>query len=175
MGILRESSTSLLHDGFNKTINLLSKLTGQSLPQFDKKDTIEDCALFALGGLGQSQFNELLLTLGYDRVTPDFFNWLFDKTYDEGKEITCFEELEGGIDKFCKTAMVLYGHIKYAFKRLSQMDKLAIENELRAIAPIEKSHYTKRHKPLHQLGKIIIRDYNSRIIFLFFPKWDAPT
>jgi hypothetical protein len=135
-------------------IKVLIKLTGQPLShnyqEQELKERLGNCDPFNQGDLGYSQFNELLLTLGYDRVTKDFFKWVFG---DEAV-IASFENLKQGVDKFCQTAMILYGHIKYAFKRLSQMEKSAIEKELQPITSLDESHYTKRHEPLHTLHKI---------------------
>jgi hypothetical protein len=125
-------------------IKLLTKLTGQPVSHNYQEQELKayqgNCDTFNQGELGYSQFNELLLTLGYDRVTKDFFKWVFG---DEAV-IDSFENMEQNVDKFCKTAMLLYGHIKYAFKRLSQMEKSAIDQELQAIEPLDESHYTKR-------------------------------
>ena len=133
-------------------IKLCIEFTGQPLSDKEQKlkKHLRDCDPFNQGDLGYSQFNELLLTLGYDRVTKDFFKWVFG---DEAV-IKSFDDLELGVDKFRKTAMLLYGHIKYAFKRLSQMEQSAIEKELQPIKPLNKSHYQKRHEPLHKLYKI---------------------
>lgn len=133
-------------------IKLCIELTGQPLSDKEEKlkKYLRDCDPFNQGDLGYSQFNELLLTLGYDRVTKDFFKWVFG---DEAV-IKSFDDLEQGVDKFRKTAMLLYGHIKYAFKRLSQMEQSDIEKELQPIKPLNESHYQKRHEPLHNLHKI---------------------
>jgi hypothetical protein len=137
-------------------IKLLTKLTGQPVSHNYQEQEQElkahqgNCDTFNQGKLGYSQFNELLLTLGYDRVTKDFFKWVFgDKAV-----IDSFENMEQKVDEFCKTAMLLYGHIKYAFKRLSQMEKSAIDQELQAIVPLDESHYTNRHEPLHTRNKL---------------------
>ena len=128
------------------------KLTGCSYndEQLERQKLPGGCDPFQSGGLGYSQFNELLLTLGYDRVEKDFFKWVFG---DEAA-IASFENLERGVDKFCKSAMHLYGHIKYGFKRLSQMEQLSIEKELQPIEPLSESHYRLRHEPLHKLHRI---------------------
>jgi len=83
----------------DNVIKLLIKLTGQPLSHNyqETKKRLENCDPFEPSGLGYSQFNELLLTLGYDRVTKDFFKWVFG---DEAV-IASFENLEQGVDKFC--------------------------------------------------------------------------
>ena len=130
----------------------LPKLTGQPISGNEQKleENLANIKYFNQGGLGYSQFNELLLTLGYDRVTKDFFKYLFG---DEA-EISSLEKLKQGVEKFRQDAMFLYGHIKYGFKRLSQMEQSAIDKELQSIKPLSEQHYTKRHEPLHKLHKI---------------------
>ena len=140
---------------FKDIFEQLTKLTGQPIVGNEQKlkENLEENNFFNQGGLGYSQFNELLLTLGYDRVTKDFFNCFFGE--EEGKEeITSLENLEHGVEEFRKAAMLLYGHIKYGFKCLSQMEKSAIDKVLEPIKPVSEKHYTKRHEPLHTLKKI---------------------
>lgn len=136
----------------NNIFEQLTKLTGQPTSGNEQKlkENLQNNNFFNQGGLGYSQFNELLLTLGYDRVTKDFFKCFFG---DEA-EISSLENLKQGVEKFRQVAMLLYGHIKYGFKRLSQMEKSAIDKELQPIKPLNESHYQKRHEPLHNLHKI---------------------
>lgn len=138
-------------------IQLLTKLTGQPVSHNYQKQEQElkehrvNYDPFNQRELGYSQFNELLLTLGYDRVTKDFFKWVFG---DEAV-IASFEDMKEKVDDFCKTAMLLYGHIKYAFKRLSQMEKSAIDQEIQVVVPLDESHYTNRHESLHTPHKLL--------------------
>ena len=138
----------------------LPKLTGQPISG-DKeklKENLKNNSFFNQGGLGYSQFNELLLTLGYDRVTKGFFKYLLGKEAEisslEKLEISNLEKLKQGVEKFREDAMLLYGHIKYGFKRLSQMEQSAIDKELQSIKSLSEEHYTKRHEPLHKLEPI---------------------
>jgi hypothetical protein len=132
-----------------ETIDLLVKLTGQPIPFTANIQKLEAHDLFE-GGIGYSQLNELLLTLGYDRVTQGFFNLLSGKA----EEIASFENLKQGVNEFRKKAMFLYGNIKYAFKRLSRLDDAAITKELNPLQPEDEEHYTKRHLPLHHIENI---------------------
>ena len=52
-------------------INQIEKLTGQNVPFEGKKDVISSIDPFSKGGIGYSQLNEILLTLGYDGFYPD--------------------------------------------------------------------------------------------------------
>ena len=66
---------------------LLEDLTGQAVP-FGSKACESMLHLFEEGqsGLGYSQLNELLLTLGYDRVTHSFFQYLVDGTTELSRD-----------------------------------------------------------------------------------------
>lgn len=142
----------------SQTVRLLEKLTGQPC-LFNPCEQTQVLSLeipvpFEKGCLGYSQFNELLITLGYDRVEQDFFDYLFDIKEETRREIVGWEELEQGINKFCQEALLLYGNIKYAFKKLSCLNKLAIQEELKPIQPISESKYSQRHAPLHVIKPI---------------------
>ena len=57
-----------------QVISWLEKLTGQKVvPLPDKKQDLFPREIFSAGGIGYSQFNEMLLSLGYDRISRDFF------------------------------------------------------------------------------------------------------
>jgi hypothetical protein len=66
-----------MHDHV-KFRHLLEALTGQTPPL--AKEFCEVAPQFPAEGLGYSQLNELLLLLGYDRVTQAFFQFLVDGT-----------------------------------------------------------------------------------------------
>jgi len=142
---------------FKKIVETFEKITGKPVnksfateekyrnlrSKLENKNFIQD------NPLGYSQFNELLLTLGYSRVTRHFFIFLFNH-----KEIKDFDHLKIGVDDFRKKALLLYGNIRYAFKHLSQIDKESFEKEINVLTPLEEDQYTKRHHPLHKLTKI---------------------
>jgi hypothetical protein len=106
-------------------------------------------------GLGYSQFNELLLLLGYDRITHAFFQYLVDGRveYQPGAAFSSFSQLRDGIDRFRKIALVLFGNIKFAFKRLSRNAE-ELESWVNFIAPIEESEFANRHDPIYPLQQI---------------------
>jgi len=80
---------------------LFEKLTGQQIPLSANESVLESLDLSKLG-LGYSQFNELLLFLGYDRINNLFFQFLVNGTIEWKPESTIIEisELEKNIDKF---------------------------------------------------------------------------
>ena len=107
------------------------------------------------GGLGHSQFNELLLLLGYDRVCGDFFQFVADGTtpYRPGSSIRSMAQLEEGIDRFRKLALLFFGNVKFAFKRLGA-NAAEVELWAGAAEPVEEEGFKKRHAPIQPLDQI---------------------
>ena len=140
-------------------ISLFESLTGQTAPLSKYKDLFSHNELFSKGGIGYSQFNEILLTLGYDRVTKDFFNYLFSigpysSESSHHPQVSTFGEFQAGVEKFQKHSLLLYGNVKYGFKTFARLDKNALAQELSRIFPIAKEHYEQRHTPLQNLIEI---------------------
>lgn len=135
----------------NATISLLEQLTGQGIPFDHFKNDLFPQDVFSKGGIGYSQFNEMLLSLGYDRVSRDFFGYLFSLGPRSYPEIASAAEFKAGINKFQIHSLLLYGNVKYGFKRLSGKDRTFLERELSRILPVSKDFYEHRHRPLHDL------------------------
>lgn len=106
-------------------------------------------------GLGFSQFNELLLMMGYDRVTNAFFQFLVDGSieYNLNSSIQSYEELKNGVDRFRKLALLQYGNVKYAFKILSKYIE-DLEKDLYALSPRDEEEFQMRHDPVFPIEKI---------------------
>lgn len=132
-------------------LGLLEKLTGQKPPIINEevKDKLTNENIFHKA-LGFSQFNELLIIFGYKRVTPDFF----ERFFNEKREINYYKDLKKGVDNFRETALLLYGNIRYAFDKLSKMDKASLDKSLRKLSSIDKSNYTNRHSPFQKPERI---------------------
>lgn len=149
-------------DIVDQTITLVEQLTGQKVPFIARKADLFPSDLFTRGGIGYSQFNEILLSLGYDRISRDFFDYVFDTggRYEPylSPEISSLEGLRSGVEKFRVQALLLYGNVKYGFKRLSPLDRTSIEKEVCKILPIPKQAYENRHNPLHTLTAIPAED-----------------
>jgi len=134
---------------------LLKNLTGQKIP-LDKDIPIAAVRLFNNKvGLGFSQLNELLLYMGYDRVTSAFFQYIVDESteYKRKSEISSFEAFEKGVDRFRKIALLVFGNVKYAFKTLSQ-DQDELEGWLESLKPVNVKDYTDRHEPVLPVAPI---------------------
>jgi hypothetical protein len=69
----------MVSDESRRFSQLLEALTGQRPPLLEALPLVPP---FPSKGLGYSQLNEILLLLGYDRVTHAFFQFLVDGTLD---------------------------------------------------------------------------------------------
>ena len=76
---------------------------------------------FEGAGIGYSQFNELLLLLGRDRVSPSFFRFLVDGAteYEGGEAVESLQALREGVDRFRKLALLNFGNVRFGFRYLS--------------------------------------------------------
>lgn len=138
----------------DQIVPLVERLTGQDVPFPEAKPRLQNHNPFSEGGMGYSQLNELLLTLGYDRVLPPFFDYLFDGE----PTVTSHERLAAGVEKFRKHAMLLYGNIKFAFKTLSAYSAETLQEILRRFDPISPNVYASRPKPVHDIKSIAAED-----------------
>ena len=66
-------------------------------------------------GLNYAQFNELLLLVDQDRVTPSFFEFFF-------KDTTSLEQLKVRIIDFRGFAILSFGNFRFAYKKLSRTE-----------------------------------------------------
>jgi hypothetical protein len=105
--------------------------------------------------IGYSQFNEILLLLGFDRVSSSFFQYIVDGSieYKEGAAIELMNNFQQGVERFIVLALLWYGNIKYAFKILSSNDSELEEKVLERI-PWEEKHYKMRHPPVIEIETI---------------------
>ena len=158
-------------------IKLFQHLTGQPVPL---TSAVPDSAIELLrtdrpGGIGYSQFNELLLFLGYDRISHPFFQYLVDGSldYKTGSSIETTSDFSAGVDRFRKLAMLRFGNVKYAFKRLSR-DPEFLEEQLALLEQREASSFRQRHeqvlppeaiegKDTYYLGYVIQAEIAARL------------
>lgn len=142
-------------------VRLLEDLTGQRVPL--PSPTAPQRALDLLEGegraLGYSQLNELFLLLGYDRITPAFFQYLVDghTEYEPGAALISIDQLREGVDRFRKLALLLFGNVKYAFKNLSRSSE-ELELWLDFFAPLTEASFSSRHDPVQPLAPIAGHD-----------------
>lgn len=156
--------------------HLLERLAGQrspfpsALPQSAVNVLLEGGT-----GLGYSQLNELLLLLGFDRVTHAFFQFLIDGTteYHNGAAIKTVEQFVAGVNRLRELALLMFGNVKYGFKALSSDGDL-LEQRLEVLREIPPEHFAARHQPIraieaiaadrtYYLGYMIERELQSRL------------
>jgi hypothetical protein len=130
-------------------LSALQGLAGQDPPLMTNALPSAVRLLDGKTGIGYGQFNELLLLLGYDRVTHAFFQYLVDgtTTYLSGSALLSLAHLSDGVERFQKLALLCFGNVKYAFKRLSR-DADDLRLWLTYLQPIPESDFHDRHEPV---------------------------
>ena len=168
--LIKERARRMKKNESRKLITLLEKLTGEKASKdgglilkkiilpFENNNKFKKSGG---SGIGCSQFNELLILLGFDRISDSFFQYYFvDKKveYQMGACIQNWEQLEKGVERFRIHAIVKYGNIKYAFKYRSQLPSDDLDNEVSYHKHTPDEFFTKRHKPLLELQSIKAED-----------------
>jgi len=137
--------------------NLFCDLTGQeaTLPSDNQAQIIVNLLSPAGRGIGWTQFNELLLLLGYDRVSRQFFQFLTDGTLDvvpraSLRSITQFRE---GVQRVQQMSLLFFGNVKFGFKVLSRhIDTLALR--FAAMEPRASNTFSNRYEPVQPIEPI---------------------
>jgi hypothetical protein len=133
---------------------LLEDLTGETAPL--PKQVANACPSFPVTGLGYSQLNEFLLLLGYDRVTESFFQFLKDGSldYELGSCIGSVEELEAGIERARRLFLLVYGNVKFGFKRMASDGAELSYYYYAWTQPADLRMYELRHAPSYPVDPI---------------------
>jgi len=145
-----------MHDRAAELQKLLEDLSGQKAPLPSMGPGL---AIELLGNdhraIGYSQFNELLLLMGYDRITHSFFQYLVDGStlYSPGSALSSLEQLREGVERFRKLALLLFGNVKFAFKHLSR-DAEPLNEWLWRLSPRDEEELSTRHDPIQPLEPI---------------------
>jgi hypothetical protein len=129
----------------NDMVPWIEKLTGEKAPLNDGLR----CRSFPSGGIGYGQLNELLLALGYDRVSRDFFRYVFGSD-----EVPTFRALRKGVDAFRKKSMLMHGNFKYAFKTHHQASLTRLRSVFDRLSAVDIAEFAGRHDPLLDLQPI---------------------
>ena len=140
-------------------LELLEDLTGQKPPFPSPEPAERALAQFAGDGIGHSQLNELLLLLGYDRVSPNFFQYLVDGgvVYKPNASIGSLEQLHRATQQFQLVALLFYGNVKFAFKSLSNNPD-GLRAALSLLAPRAEKEFEERHHPIQPVDPISPED-----------------
>ena len=136
----------------------LQKLAGQKAP-LETLPPETACRLLGPdgAGLGYTQLNELLLLMGFDRVSRTFFQYLVDgdTEYQSSSTIASFDQLKVGVTRFRETGLLLFGNVKFAFKELSSgADELRLAQYISFRSPKSDEAFRRRHDPLLPIERI---------------------
>lgn len=147
-----------LDDG-TRLLRLLAQLAGEPFSTSEPLPRDTMTALTAGGGLGHSQFNELLLLQGYDRICGDLFQFLVDGTipYRPGSAMHSLSDLENAVERFRTLALLFFGNVKFAFKRLGSTPA-EVEQWVGAFEPGDVEGFKKRHRPIQPIEPITPAD-----------------
>ncbi len=155
-------------------VPFIEQLAGQLANQIGEEYL--EIEVFEQGsGIGYSQFNEILLLLGFDRISPFFFQYLSVGHWyeDDGTPIKSIIQLKEGIERFSKLALLSFGNLKYAFKTFAS-EPYILEEKIRNILPVDISEFESRNPPLikienispdktYYLGYIVEKEINKRL------------
>lgn len=126
-----------------------------SIKLIDKNYGFKDENLFFFSekSIFYEQFNEILLFFNQERMSKDFFDFLFNE------KINKIDELKDGIQKFRLFAFLKFGSFRFAYKKLRKMNKDQITNYLSPFGTEpDISDYLKRPIPLKKIEKIEEQD-----------------
>lgn len=99
-------------------------------------------------GINCAQLNELLLLLDQDRVGEGFFSFFFEK------DKLGFDDLRRGIMKFRGYAILCYGNVRYAYKKLRELDKIYIEQNIQTKIKLPIEPIEPRSDPIINIDRI---------------------
>jgi hypothetical protein len=134
-------------------IKQIERLTGYPPPISNKVPVKAIDFLIKKKGLGYSQFNEVLLVLGYDRIPLSFFQYLVDGRleYKDGCKIDGIDNLKKGVERFVILALRAFGNVSMAYRQFS----FYVEDLERLVHEIEDKNpsigFEKRNKEINGL------------------------
>ena len=139
----------------NDLRDLMARFTGHDSPV--RRSFVEDLdepSLWAQHRLSLGQINELLLSLAYDTISDGFFAAFLQAHATDPKGLDG-EDFRRAIEHFEKLALLKYGNVKFAFKRLGQLDSTQIDAELADLKPIDANIYSRRPLPLRVIEALL--------------------
>lgn len=160
-----------------RVIKLLEDLAEEPPLALERADDIKEFLDSHSGGLGYSQMNELLLALGYDKISPEFFDFLCLGIAPNPQANSCIrdtEHLVEAVDRFQKLALYAFGNCKFAYKRFSRSPEELI-SWIDLLTPVKDTRYVHRLPPAlplkdiepsdrYYLGYIVEREIRDRLV-----------
>jgi hypothetical protein len=124
---------------------LLEDLAGE---QINVTPVVEESLNSAFNGtnlcLGFSQFNELLLSVGLDKLSATQFRFIFDGTGTSAAPTVCsLDQLQEGVLRFQKLTLYTYGNVKKAYKEFSR-NEMVLNEWLDFLIPLKTTSFENR-------------------------------
>lgn len=142
----------------NDLIPRFERLTGKKATCCENEKF--DIKMFSDGAeIGISQFNEILLLLGFDRVNIYFFRYLVfgDAHIDKPTSFSTLSQLDEGIDRFIILALQFYGNVRFAFNILADNSEILLDRIYHSL-PYDLENFRSRNEPLIKIDKISPQD-----------------
>jgi len=135
-------------------IPYFERLTGRKTSCIENRD-FEIVVFEDNKELGYSQFNEIMLLLGFDRVDETFFKFIANGPgrLNDPASFTSLDHLNEGIARFVTLALEFYGNIKFAFNLLATDSNELIEKIIVSL-PHDPNLFKNRHGPLIDIHRI---------------------
>lgn len=156
---------------FNKLKNIIEELSGskidlssdQSLREYQVLTEIFSKIELKHFRIDYEQFNEIMLLFNKDIISRGFFDFFFlrEDTKKHNRKTINFEEIEKGVDKFRKYAMLVFGNFHFPYKKLSKLSYNAIEEELKEYLKSSNElirKFNNRPPKLTEVKKIGVND-----------------
>ncbi len=135
---------------------LLTKLVGLPQPFPHSTGTTRGVGAIGKTGIGYSQFNEVLLSVGYPRISDSFFQFLVNGSadYERHSAFKSLDAIKEGVDRFRRAAMLRMGNIRYAFEYLRSLSRDDLAGFISILEPLPEDHFTERHEAMHPIEPI---------------------
>jgi len=140
-------------------IDLLESLAGEPCMQRGKTGELDTFFSSSEIKIGCSQFNEILIFLGYDRICPELFDYLCigELNTEADSSLNTLDQLREGVDRFRTIALFAFGNIKYGYKRLAT-DADLLKQTIDLLTPITDGRYRNRLPPAIRIKDIPAED-----------------
>ena len=151
----------------------IASLTGEQLLAEHSERALGVLANLDTSPIGYSQFNEILLCCGFDRINPDYFDYLFSGQLNptSAPRISSVEQIESASGRGQRLALLGFGNVRFGFKAFAKNDALVslwfnfltpittdrFENRLSAAIPVEEIPVDKRDLLGYISGDVTIK------------------
>ena len=139
----------------------IEALTGEQLSVADHSNrAFEVLDKLDTQPIGYSQFNEILLCCGFDRINADYFDYLFSGQLnpEPPPRVSSVDEIESASRRGQRLSLLVFGNVRFGFKEFARNSQLVsqwfyfltpiktdrFENRLTAAIPIEDIPVDKR-------------------------------